>query len=168
MGYQIIDGNIVAKDTQGSTRKFSKQNVDIVIAECKSQGITNKYLIAGILATISKESAFKPQNENLNYSADGLKKTFPSYFGGKNTKPGVNASDYAKKPEKIANYVYGNRYGNKQPGDGWKYRGRGFNQITFRDIYADYVKLIPNILNNPDLLNNVPESAKAAVGFYVK
>lgn len=168
MGYQIIDGNIVAKDTQGSTRKFSKQNVDIVIAECKSQGITNKYLIAGILATISKESAFKPQNENLNYSADGLKKTFPSYFGGKNTKPGVNASDYAKKPEKIANYVYGNRYGNKQPGDGWKYRGRGFNQITFRDIYADYVKLIPNILDNPDLLNNVPESAKAAVGFYVK
>jgi len=168
MAYQIINSDIVAKDTQGATRKFNKNNVDIVIAECKSQGITNKYLIAGILATISKESAFKPQNENLNYSAEGLKKTFPSYFGGKNTQPGVNVNDYAKKPEKIANYVYGNRYGNKQPGDGWKYRGRGFNQITFRDIYADYVKLIPNILDNPDLLNNVPESAKSAVGFYVK
>jgi predicted chitinase len=174
MAYQIVNGNIVAKATDGQTKKFSKQNVDIIIAECKSQGITNKYLIAGILATISKESAFKPQSENLNYSADGLKKIFPRYFlGGL-----ANASEYAKKPEKIANYIYGNtikngkivpgRVGNTLPGDGWKYRGRGFNQITFKGIYQDYVKLIPNLIENPDLLNNVPEAAKVTILYYVK
>lgn len=174
MAYQIVNGNIVAKATDGQTKKFSKQNVDIIIAECKRQGITNKYLIAGILATISKESAFKPQSENLNYSADGLKKIFPSYFlGGL-----ANASEYAKKPEKIANYIYGNtikngkivpgRVGNSLPGDGWKYRGRGFNQITFKGIYQDYVKLIPNLIENPDLLNNVPEAAKVTILYYVK
>ena len=60
MAYQIQGDNIVAKDTSGTTRKFIKNNVDIVISECKRRGITNKYLIAGILATISKESGFVP------------------------------------------------------------------------------------------------------------
>ncbi len=174
MSYQITDGNIVAKGTDGVTRKFNKENVDIVIAECKAQGITNKYLIAGILATISKESGFVPQNENLNYSEEGLRKIFGSYFA-----PGLeNPSDYARKPEKIANYIYGNsikngkivpgRYGNIKPGDGWKFRGRGFNQITFQGNYKLYQDIIPDILENPDLLNNVEDAAKAAVRFYVR
>lgn len=174
MSYQIVDGNIVAKSLDGQTKKFNKENVDILISECKSQGITNKYLIAGILATVAKESGFKPQNENLNYSEEALKKTFGSYFG-----PGkANPSEFAKKPEKIANYIYGNtikngeiipgRFGNTEPGDGWKFRGRGFNQITFKGNYKLYQDIIPDILDNPDLLNNVPDAAKAAVRFYVR
>jgi len=164
MAYQIIEGNIVSRDTQGTTRKFIKRNVDIIIAECKRQGITNKYLIAAILATISKESQFIPQNENLSYSIAGLKKTFGKYFGqGK-----ANPDDFSKKPEKLANYVYGNKYGNKEPGDGWKFRGRGFNQITFKGNYDYYKSLIPNIINSPDLLNQLPEASIAAVSFYVR
>lgn len=163
MAYKINNGNIVSKDTSGNNRSFIKVNVDNVISECKKQGITNKYLIAGILATISKESGFVPQNENLNYSSQGLVKTFPSKFGvGKE-----NASEYEKKPEKIANFVYGGKYGNSNPGDGYKYRGRGFNQITFKDIYVKYGNTIPNILENPDKLNEVSNASKSAVYFYV-
>jgi len=164
MSYQIKDGFIVAKDTAGATRKFIKNNVDIVIAECKRKGITNKYLISGILATISKESGFVPQNENLNYSVDGLLKIFPSKFGPGKQDPNL----YAKKPEKIANYVYGGRLGNTEPGDGYKYRGRGFNQITFKDLYKKYGASIPGLLENPDLLNQVQQAATATILFYVE
>jgi predicted chitinase len=164
MSYQIKDGFIVAKDTAGSTRKFIKSNVDVIIAECKRRGITNKYLIAGILATISKESGFVPQNENLNYSAEGLLKIFPSKFGTGKENPNL----YAKKPEKIGNYVYGGRLGNSDPGDGFKYRGRGFNQITFKDLYKKYGANIPGLLENPDLLNNVSQASIATISFYVE
>jgi predicted chitinase/LAS superfamily LD-carboxypeptidase LdcB len=164
MPYKIENGNIVSKDTSGATRKFIKQNVDIIIGECKKRGITNKYLIAGILGTISKESGFVPQNENLNYSAEGLLKIFPSKFGsGK-----ASAQEYAKKPEKIANYVYGSKYGNSAPGDGYKFRGRGFNQITFKDLYKKYGTNIPGILENPDQLNNVSQAAIATIAYYVE
>ncbi len=164
MPYKIENGNIVSKDTAGSTRKFIKQNVDIIIGECKKRGITNKYLIAGILGTISKESGFVPQNENLNYSESGLLKIFPSKFGaGK-----ASAQEYAKKPEKIANYVYGGKYGNSAPGDGYKFRGRGFNQITFKDLYKKYGTNIPGILENPDQLNNVSQAAIATIAYYVE
>jgi putative chitinase len=168
MSYEIKNGNIVAKSTDGNIRNFNKQSVDAIISECKRRGVTNKYIIAGILATISKESAFIPQSENLNYSADGLRKTFPSYFGGKNTKSGTNANDYAKKPEKIANYIYGSRGGNENPGDGWKFRGRGFNQITFKSNYKLYGKNIPGLIENPDLLNQIGPAAVSCVAFYVE
>jgi len=168
MSYEIKNGNIVAKGTDGNIRNFNKQSVDAIISECKRKGVTNKYIIAGILATISKESAFIPQSENLNYSADGLRKTFPSYFGGKNTKSGINANDYAKKPEKIANYIYGSRGGNENPGDGWKFRGRGFNQITFKSNYKLYGKNIPGLIENPDLLNQIGPAAVSCVAFYVE
>ena len=155
MSYQIKNGEIVAKDTEGHTRKFPKANVDVVISECRRLGINNKYLIAGILAVISKESGFVPKNENLNYSESGLKNTFGSYFNPSRAK----AAEYAKKPEKIANYVYGGtwngnkyslgRYGNTVQGDGFKYRGRGFNQITFKSGYEKYQKLSDSLKIKP-------------------
>ncbi len=173
MSYQIKNGEIVAKDTEGHTRKFPKANVDVVISECRRLGISNKYLIAGILAVISKESGFVPKNENLNYSEKGLKGTFGSYFNPSR----ANAAEYAKKPEKIANYVYGGtwngnkyslgRYGNTVQGDGFKYRGRGFNQITFKSGYEKYQKLIPSVIPNPDLLNNPKEAATANAEFFL-
>jgi len=74
---------------------------------------------------------FKSLSENLNYSADGLKKIFPHYF------PDDTADDYARQPEKIANHVYAGRGGNgdEDSGDGWTFRGRGAIQITLRDNY---------------------------------
>lgn len=173
MSYQIKNGEIVAKDTSGKTRKFSKTAIDLIIGECKRRGVTNKYIIAGILATVSKESGFVPQNENLNYGQAGLRNNFGDYF-----KSGrANPADYAGKPEKTANYIYGGvwgkngyklgRYGNTEPGDGFKYRGRGFNQITFKSGYEKKEAYIPGLVNNPDLLNQVGPAAVSCVAFYV-
>jgi putative chitinase len=93
---------------------------------------------------------YKSFSENLNYSADGLKKTFGKYFPDK-----LNES-YAKQPEKIANRVYGNRMGNgdETSGEGWKYRGRGALQLTGKNnyqLFSNYLKK-PEIMANPDLV----------------
>ena len=71
--------------------------------------------------------------ENLNYSADGLMKTFKKYFPTK-----ALADQYARKPEAIANRVYANRMGNgdEASGDGWKFRGRGALQVTGKSNYV--------------------------------
>lgn len=94
---------------------------------------------------------FKLFEENLNYSADGLKRIFSKYFPAD-----ALALGYARKPEKIANRVYSSRMGNgdEKSGDGWKFRGRGALQTTGKDNYkqlAEHVK-DPNILSNPDLV----------------
>jgi putative chitinase len=93
---------------------------------------------------------FKLFAENLNYSADGLKKIFPKYF------PGNLAEGYARNPEKIANLVYGNRMGNgaESTGEGFKFRGRGALQLTGKDNYTAFSKYLnkPEVLANPDLV----------------
>ena len=101
--------------------------------------------------TAHETGEYKLFSENLNYSKDGLLKTFSKYFGA-----GVLVESYAKNPEKIANRVYGNRMGNgdETSGDGWKYRGRGALQLTGKANYqkfADYLKK-PEIMTNPDLV----------------
>ena len=97
--------------------------------------INTKERIAGFLSQCTHESAnFTRLEENLNYSADGLKKTFPKYFKT------VSATLYHRKPEAIANLVYGNRMGNTAPGDGWKFRGRGVIQLTGKDNYGMFAK----------------------------
>ena len=94
---------------------------------------------------------FKLFTENLNYSADGLKKIFPKYF----PLPAL-AEGYARNPEKIANLVYGNRMGNgaEASGDGYKFRGRGALQTTGKNNYLALSKHLnkPEILANPDLV----------------
>lgn len=100
--------------------------------------------------TAHETGGFKSFTENLNYSAQGLQKTFGKYF------PGLLEESYAKKPEKIANRVYADRMGNgpESSGDGWKYRGRGALQLTGKSNYkafSDYLKN-PLIMEQPDLV----------------
>lgn len=91
--------------------------------------------IAGFIAQCAHESNnFTVLEENLNYSAEGLNKIFPKYF----VKAGRDAAKFARKPEQIANVVYGGRMGNTQPGDGWLFRGRGVIQLTGRDNYTAF------------------------------
>ena len=86
---------------------------------------------AHFLAQAAHETgAFTALEENLNYSAKGLLATFPHYF-----QDGSTAARFARNPEAIANRVYSRRMGNSQPGDGWKYRGRGVFQLTGRSNY---------------------------------
>lgn len=100
--------------------------------------------------TAHETGEFKLFTENLNYSADGLKKIFGKYFPDR-----LNES-YAKQPEKIANRVYGNRMGNgdENSGDGFKFRGRGALQTTGKNNYlalSNHLKK-PEIMANPDLV----------------
>lgn len=107
--------------------------------------------LAHFLAQCAHESGnFKLVVENLNYSSDGLLKIFPKYFKDKAT-----ADKYARKPEAIANRVYADRMGNgnEASGDGYRFRGRGYIQLTGRNNYkafSDFVK--DDCVANPDLV----------------
>ena len=100
--------------------------------------------------TAHETNSYKAFSENLNYSANGLSKIFGKYF------PGDLEKEYARKPEKIASRVYGNRMGNgdEESGDGWKFRGRGALQLTGKNNYTAFAKYLdkPEILDNPDLV----------------
>lgn len=100
--------------------------------------------VAGWVAQCGHESAdFRRLEENLNYSESALNRVFGRYFG-----PGKrNAAEYARNPEKIANYVYQDEYrskrgalGNTEPGDGWRFRGRGLKQLTGRNNYTRFAE----------------------------
>ena len=112
-------------------------------------------------AQMIHESNLMPIEENMNYSAARLLVVFPKHFNI------ITAVQYARQPEKIANKVYGGKFGNDTKNDGWNYRGRGFIQTTFKDNYkalsvatgVDYVAF-------PEKLLNVPDAMMAALYFW--
>ena len=100
--------------------------------------------IASFISQCAHESRdFTALEENLNYSQSALERVFGRYFGeGKR-----NAAEYARNPEKIANYVYMDEYrskrgalGNTQEGDGWRFRGKGLKQLTGRNNVSGFAK----------------------------
>jgi putative chitinase len=107
--------------------------------------------LAHFLAQAGHESGgFKAVNENLNYGAKGLLGIFKKYF-----PTPEKAALYERKPEKIANLVYGGRMGNgpEASGEGWKFRGRGYIQLTGKDNYKAFdVVVAESIVDNPDLV----------------
>jgi putative chitinase len=108
--------------------------------------------LAHFLAQCGHESGgFKVVNENLNYSSDGLKKIFPRYF------PGTLSESYARQPEKIGSRVYGGRMGNgvEETKEGFKFRGRGYIQLTGKNNYTAFGKAInEDLVSNPDLVSS--------------
>ena len=119
-----------------------------------------------LLAQCAHESGnFKFVEENLNYSADGLLKIFPKYFS-KDT-----AAIAARKPEVIANIVYSNRMGNgdRSSGEGWKFRGRGFIQLTGKHNYKSFGEYIGvDLVTDPDLVATKYPLTSAAWFFETK
>lgn len=122
--------------------------------------------IAGWLAQCAHESNnFRALSENMNYSANALLKTFPKYFNP------LEAAQYARKQEKIANKVYANRMGNgaEESGDGWKYRGRGLIGLTGKTNYRLFGKDVGSekeILDHPELVSEPKYAALSAAWFW--
>lgn len=130
--------------------------------------IDTKDRIFMFIAQCGHESAgFSVTTENLNYSEKALLSVFGKYFGN---PPKANANQYARKPEKIANLVYANRMGNgpESSGDGWKYRGRGFIQLTGKNNYEIFQKDMNIELPDVNLVANVELAVLSAVWYWNK
>ena len=141
---------------------------DTVIAQIPDTaakfGITTPLRLAHFLAQCGHESGgFKAVQENLNYGAKGLRGIFAKYFPTE-----AKALEYERKPEKIANLVYGNRMGNgaEATGEGYKFRGRGYIQLTGKENYSRFDKTVDeDIVSNPDLVATKYPLASAAFFF---
>ncbi|OQX18473.1 MAG: lytic enzyme [Desulfobulbaceae bacterium A2] len=113
--------------------------------------------LAHFMAQVLHECAgLTVQFENLNYSPARLVKVWPRRFLPKGP---LDPATYAHSPEKLANMVYGGRLGNTDPGDGFKYRGRGLLQLTGKDSYHDATEILrllnaqsPDFVQEPDLV----------------
>lgn len=135
-------------------------------AALSKYGISASDEICHFMAQCAHESGgFKRMTENLNYSAEGLKATWPRRF------PGDIAESYARNPERIANRVYAGRMGNgdEQSGDGWKYRGRGIIQITGKDNYSALSKGLygdDRLLSDPSPIEKPAGACMSAAWFW--
>lgn len=167
-GSAVIKEDVVIQPSGGlNTQKLKGHIPDAVIAQipdtAKKFNITTNLRLAHFLSQCGHESGgFKAVSENLNYSADGLKRTFGKYF------PGNLAESYAKQPEKIASRVYGNRMGNgdETSNEGFKFRGRGYIQLTGKANYTSFTKFIgEDCVANPDLVATKYPLASAAFFF---
>lgn len=132
----------------------------------RDAGINTPLRVAHFMTQIATETGgFTIYEENMNYSAQRLTEVWPSRF------PSTSAAlPYARNPEKLANYVYADanrsaayKLGNTQPGDGWRYRGRGFIQTTGREGYRKV-----GHEDDPDTLTQPEEGLKAAIAEFVR
>jgi putative chitinase len=131
-----------------------------IINEADRFEITSNLRLAHFLAQCAVESGnFKTVSENLNYTAKRLIQIFPKKFTE------VEANTYGGKPEKIGNRVYANIIGNgdETSGDGYRYRGRGYIQLTGKSNYQAFAKIIgEDVVANPDLVASKYPLASAA------
>lgn len=129
----------------------------------EKNGINTKGRAAAFLAQAAHESGgFNATSENLNYSAKGLEATWPKRFDAE------SAAEYARKPEAIANHVYGGRMGNgdEASGDGWTYRGGGYIQTTGKNNYTSYGASQGMTASEAAAYVRTPEGAADSAGYY--
>lgn len=146
--------------------------VDMVMAlvngwpAIRDAGINTPLRLAHFMAQIATETGgFTIYTENMNYSAQRMTEVWPSHF-----RTIEAAAPYAHNPEKLANFIYDDAHrsdsfklGNTHPGDGWRYRGRGFIQTTGREGYRKV-----GHEDDPDLLTDPKEGLKAAIAEFVR
>ena len=144
--------------------KYSPEQLkDYIIAYAR------KYLPADqvipFIAQVSHEShGFRSLEENLNYSAERLSKLYPKLFPPKLAARVVASPD---RDQIISNTIYGNRMGNNEPGDGYKYRGRGYIMLTGKENYEKMGRSLNiDLVNNPDLASQPNYAAQIAVSYW--
>jgi putative chitinase len=170
--HTIVQVAVAQPVVQNSTFKLDRLKghvpqavIDQIPDTAAKFGITTSLRLAHFLAQCGHESGgFRAVQENLNYGSKGLLGIFSKYF-----KTIEKANAYQRNPEKIANLVYGNRMGNgnEASGEGWKYRGRGYIQLTGKENYKAFDATVPeDITSTPDLV--ATKYALASAGFFFK
>lgn len=141
-------------------------NIYEIISQLDKCGITNEYSKMAILAVVSKESAFYPQRETSyrGTSNERIRKIFSkTSFLNDDELNKLKSNDVD-----FFNFVYGGMYGNSQY-DGYKYRGGGFNQLTFKGNYDSVGKRIGvDLVNNPDKIKDISVAAKVLCDYFKK
>lgn len=155
--------NVLNRITGGSYTGGSNAAKSTMISAMAEAGITDPKSQAALMANVDHETGgFKRFDENLNYSAERLQKVFPKYYSN-----AADARADAGNAEAIANRVYGGRMGNTDPGDGFKFRGRGMIQLTGRNQYEAMSKKVGlDLVNNPDLAADPKVAAKIAAEYW--
>ena len=155
-----------AKDINSSA---AQPGIEALKAACKKYGLTSPYAVAALLGIAGGECRWKLVEENFNYSADRLLQVFPSVFKGDRSL----AQQYAGNPNNsLPEFLYGSTtakgkgLGNTQPGDGGKFIGRGYIQLTGRANYAKYGGLInQDLIADPKKLNTSDVAAEVSVKY---
>lgn len=167
MGSMKITEAQILRAVPDTDRQRVKLFADTFNAWSEAFEITTPIRLVHFLAQVFHESGnLKYVEENLNYSAEALRRVFPNYF----KKPEIAAA-YARKPVQIANKVYANRMGNgsEASGDGWRYRGRGLLQLTGKNNYRAYQNsgfCNGDLVSHPEWLANFPGALKSAMWFW--
>jgi predicted chitinase len=153
-----------------------QKNLELVKAALQKQGLTDPKYIAATLGNVMKETGGKSISENMDYSKtsnERIKKIFGSRAAGKTDQ---ELDTIKKDPKQMGEMMYGSgtkmgqQMGNTEPGDGWKYRGRGFIQLTGKSNYSAASKAIygdNRLVDNPDLVND-PAVAAEVSAWYMK
>lgn len=142
-----------------------KELITAINNTLKRFDISTPERICHFLSQVSHECiGFTRFSENLNYSAGRLLTVFPRYFKDLN-----HAKEYQHNPPRIGSRVYANRYGNgnEESQDGWKYRGRGAIQVTFKSGYEIIGSILDlNLIDNPNLLIEINNALLSAGAYW--
>jgi predicted chitinase len=170
-----VAGQIDLKNIPGGEKKMA----EIILEKLKKYGIVNPLVQKAILSVVGKESKFNPEISEINYSKTSnsrIRKIFGNRVKGLSD---VELNSLKKDPTKFWDRVYGSndptgssqKLGNTEPGDGYNYRGRGFNGITFKSNYRKYTDILRkngvnvDLVQNPKLLSK-PEIAAEVNALY--
>lgn len=133
----------------GARQTDAMRHVEALAPLMLLHAIDTPLRIAHFLAQVMHESSHLARVvENMNYSAEGLMRIFPRHF-----RDITLARDYARKPERIGNRAYAGRMGNgdEASGDGYRYRGRGFIQLTGKSNYREFSSWVgDDVVSEPD------------------
>lgn len=132
---KVVTGVLLAKAFPNTPQETLGAVALELLSQAPSFGLNTPQRLAAFIAEAGHESGgFMRMTENLNYGAPGLLATFSTHFTP------AQATAYARQPERIANKAYENRMGNgpEASGDGWKFRGRGWFQLTGKDNYIAF------------------------------
>lgn len=160
---QLLKGHV---EIVGNVTQEQRENIELVIQYMNNSGITDPVAQIGILSVIGKETGFIPRSED-SYSTTPNDR-IRSKFSRTNALSDPDLDALKQDDEDFFNFVYGGRFENA-PNEGYLYRGRGFNQLTFKSNYRIYgAKIGKNLVADPDLVNNADIAAAVAVEFFTK